>query len=226
MRRTLFLDPFIDLDLGLLVMACGYEPPSFEDEALDLKQMESIVLLYFSFGLEDLTIKLLYQWVVRVLNHVHQVLLHDLKQLVVCLVHCCVVDDGLLRLDHPLRLLGQHLLGGTGPGLASLVLGDVIHVYVLLVDVRVCHQRAVLPHDLSLEAEFPVAHRSKEGLAPRLSLLPSLKLAHCFLLHLLSVDDLSGREPSHYLVLYLQEVQSEFLVQRVLEVLGHKHEQI
>ena len=133
--QIFFLDPLVGLYLSFLVVTCCNEAPGFEDEALDLEQVESIVLLDFSFRLEDLTIKLLYQWVVRVLNHVHQILLHDFKKIVVCLVHCCIVDDGLLRLYHFLWLLGQDLLGSSSPGLASLVLGDVIHIYVLLVNV-------------------------------------------------------------------------------------------
>ena len=120
----------------------------------------------------------------------------------------------------------QGLSRSTYSWFAALIFRNVVDVDVLLVYVGISDQSSVILPYLSLEAELTVAHGTNKGLLPFARPFLSIEFSESFVLDLFSVNNLTRFKVFENLVLDLEEMHCEFLVQRVLELLRHEHEEI
>ena len=109
---------------------------------------------------------------------------------------------------------------------ASLILCIYVCIDLFGVNVVHTHARAIVSHDLRLEAELSMAHRAhKVGLS-----LPGgfflLGQAESRGLDGFRVDNLSGREVLEDVILNLEQVDGQFFVQRLSEFLREVDQEV
>ena len=99
-QLVLPLHSVVSFLLCALVFSFGADSDSLKNEALYLEHVERIVLFNCNFVLANVIQELLKEWIIRVLEHVVEVLSNDLQKPFIAFIHGTIVNNRLGRFNH------------------------------------------------------------------------------------------------------------------------------
>lgn len=150
-----FVSLFIRLLNFILMFFHRFYSAEFKYKTLKFEEVVNIRLFQKRLLRKHLIKKLLNKRVIRILNHIEQMILKIFKQFFVWIVHSCIIYQKFFRCNHSVFIFFPF----RGPLRSCLnLVSKVVNIDILCIYVWDCFARAIISFNLQLSTKFTVAH--------------------------------------------------------------------